>query len=305
MAIAAEPSLPSGPLSAVDWAAISVTAVLETSVTASAVVASSAIAFTIANDNDHTHNGHEVDDCLHDGHDNVLVNYGLTLSCSLLVIRLIDHGNQCQCPSPGSMTIMTDNRMDDVEEEERGVPSSTGVEVFTMMGGNGDNVWGYKGDVAMVQTVISPTAKSLLCAYFASVNWPLKKDLPKGGEFMPSSLGVIMRDHNLVKTQVSRQLLNYKKEVFEFQQLAIILSASSILELEQMIRDGMSMTMPEFVMQTFVRLCSPGDPMYGTDFNNLADALKPFPPSAGIFVCKLVNGPVNDFFHLFVGVVGD
>jgi hypothetical protein len=114
-----------------------------------------------------------------------------------------------------------------------------------------------------------------------------------------------MRDHGLVKTRVSHQLLNYKKEMFGFQQSAIILSASSILKLEQMIRDGMSMTTAEFVMQTFVWLCSPGDPMYGTDFNNLSDALEPFPPSAGNFVRKLVNGPVNDSFHLFVGVVDD
>jgi hypothetical protein len=56
-----------------------------------------------------------------------------------------------------------------------------------------------------------------------------------------------MRDHGLVKTQVSCQLLNYKKEMFGFQQLAIILTASSILELEQMIHDVMSMTTPEFV----------------------------------------------------------
>ncbi len=57
--------------------------------------------------------------------------------------------------------------------------------------------------------------------------------------------------------------------------------------------------------QTFVRLCRPGDPVYGTDFNNLSDALKPFPPSAGIFVRQLANAPVNDVFNLFVGVVDD
>jgi len=51
-----------------------------------------------------------------------------------------------------------------------------------------------------------------------------------------------MRDHGLGKTQVSRHLLNYKKEMFGFQQSAIILNASSVLELEQMICDGMSMT---------------------------------------------------------------
>jgi hypothetical protein len=53
-----------------------------------------------------------------------------------------------------------------------------------------------------------------------------------------------MRNHGLVKTQVSCQLVNYKKEMFGFQHSAIILGASSILELEQMIHDGMLMTTP-------------------------------------------------------------
>ena len=131
------------------------------------------------------------------------------------------------------------------EEEEHSVPSSTCVEAFAMIKKNGVDVRGYKEDIMTVRTVISPTAKSLLRAYFASVNWPLKKVLPKGGELLSSGLGVIMRDHGLVKTQVSHQLLNYKKEMFDFQQSAIILSASSILELEQMICDGMLMTTPE------------------------------------------------------------
>jgi hypothetical protein len=122
---------------------------------------------------------------------------------------------------------------------------------------------------------------------------------------LSSDLGVIMRDHGLVKTKVSRQLLNYKMKMFGFQQSAIILGASSILELEQMIHNGMSMTTPKFVTQTFVQLCRPGDPIYCTDFNNLSDALKPFPPSAGIFRRQLANGPVNDVFNLFVGVVDD
>jgi hypothetical protein len=43
MAIAAEPSLPSGLLSAADWAAVSIAAALETRVTAATVVASAAV----------------------------------------------------------------------------------------------------------------------------------------------------------------------------------------------------------------------------------------------------------------------
>jgi hypothetical protein len=69
MAIAAEPSLPSGLPSATDWAAASIAAALETSVNASAVVASAAIAAAVADAANHPRNGHGVNNCLHDdGH---------------------------------------------------------------------------------------------------------------------------------------------------------------------------------------------------------------------------------------------
>jgi hypothetical protein len=108
MAIASEPSLPTGLSSAADRAAVGGAATLETSVTASAVVASAAIAIAIAiaiaNDDDHPRDGHY--------------------------------------PNDHIQTMTTDDRMDDTEEKERGVPSSTSIEMFTLMGGNGDDVWG-------------------------------------------------------------------------------------------------------------------------------------------------------------------
>ncbi len=112
MAIAAEPSSPSSPPSAADRAAVGGAAASETSVTASAVVASApvAIAIAIADDDNNPRDGHDADDCI--------------------------------------QMMTTDNRMDDTEEKEHGVPSSTGIEMFTLMGGNGDDVRGYEGDVA-------------------------------------------------------------------------------------------------------------------------------------------------------------
>jgi hypothetical protein len=94
MAIAAELSLPSGPLSAADWAAVSVAAASETSVTASAIVASATVlAVAVANNNNHPRNGHDVDSCLHDGHNDVIVDNSLTLSCSTPVVCPVDRGN--------------------------------------------------------------------------------------------------------------------------------------------------------------------------------------------------------------------
>ncbi len=90
MAIAAEPSSPSGLPSATDWAAVSIAAASETSVTASVVVASAAV----ADNDDHPRDGHDVNDFLHDdGHNDVIVNDGLTLSRSPLVVRPVDRGN--------------------------------------------------------------------------------------------------------------------------------------------------------------------------------------------------------------------
>ncbi len=64
MAIAAEPSSPSGPPSAADRVGIGGAAASESSVTASAVVASAPapVAITIANDDDHPRDGHNADD---------------------------------------------------------------------------------------------------------------------------------------------------------------------------------------------------------------------------------------------------
>jgi hypothetical protein len=74
MAIAAKPLLPSSPPSATDWTAVSVAAASETRVDAAAIVASAAIAVT--NNDDHPCNGHNIDDRLHDGYKDVIVDDG-------------------------------------------------------------------------------------------------------------------------------------------------------------------------------------------------------------------------------------
>ncbi len=76
MAIAAEPSSPSGPPSAADWAAISVAAALETSITAAAVVASAALAIAVTNVDDHPPDGYDIDNHLHDWYKDVIVDEG-------------------------------------------------------------------------------------------------------------------------------------------------------------------------------------------------------------------------------------
>jgi hypothetical protein len=106
MVIAAGPSLPSGPLSAADRAATGSATASETSITASTAVASTVAAVTVANNDNYPRIGHNVNDCI--------------------------------------QTTMMDDRTDDAEEEEHRVPSLMGVEAFTMIGGNSDDVWWYE-----------------------------------------------------------------------------------------------------------------------------------------------------------------
>jgi hypothetical protein len=90
MVIATEPSLPSAPPSAADWVAISIAAALESSITAAAVVASAAVTIAITNNNDHPCNGHDVDNCRHDGYEDVIVDDGPP---SLLFLSNYNKGN--------------------------------------------------------------------------------------------------------------------------------------------------------------------------------------------------------------------
>ncbi len=103
-----------------------------------------------------------------------------------------------------------------------------------------------------------------------------------------------------MKTQVSQQLLNYKKERYGFNQVAVILSSTN---LEERIRGGMSMSLTAFVTQTLSRICSPGDPSYGSDFNNLCAALDAQPIEARTFVKLLAGSPTDNCSVLLVDVV--
>ncbi len=90
MAITAKLLSLSGPPSAADWVAISIAAASETRVNAAAVIASTTVAIAITNDNDHPCDGHDVDDHLHDGYKDMIVDDGLPL---LFFLSNDDKGN--------------------------------------------------------------------------------------------------------------------------------------------------------------------------------------------------------------------
>ncbi len=71
----------------------------------------------------------------------------------------------------------------------------------TTPGGGGDQFRGVPANPH--GAVTSHGAKLSLCAYFERVGWPLNKVLPRGEAFSSGDLGMIVRKHHLIKTQVS------------------------------------------------------------------------------------------------------
>ena len=153
---------------------------------------------------------------------------------------------------------------------------------------------------AAVVSVISNAAKSSLRAYFEGVRWPLNKALPKGAEFLNGPLGDITRQYLLVRTQVARQLLNYKKEKFLNTQVSILLNPS---DLDERIREGMAMSAHKFVSSTLLRICDPDPSSYGSDFSNLCVVMKSLPSTARTYVRLIANSPDDVCFCLLVDVV--
>ena len=149
-------------------------------------------------------------------------------------------------------------------------------------------------------SVICSAAKIALRAYFVEADWPLNKALPRGAEFACGPLGDIVRQYCLEKSQVARQLLNYKKGRYLNTQVSILLNQS---DLDERIREGMAMSTPRFVSSTLLRICDPEPSSYGSDFSNLCVVMSSLQSTARTYVWLLASCPDDACFCLLVGVV--
>ena len=109
-----------------------------------------------------------------------------------------------------------------------------------------------------------------------------------------------MRQFCVVKTQVARQLLNYKKGRFMNTQVSILLNPS---DLDERLREGMAMSTSEFMSSTLLRICDPDPSSFGSNFSNLCAVMKSLPSTARTYVRLVADSPDNDCFCLLVGVV--
>jgi hypothetical protein len=137
-------------------------------------------------------------------------------------------------------------------------------------------------------------------AYFEEADWPLNKALPRGAEFSCGPLGDIVRQYRLEKSQVARQLLNYKKRRYLNTQVSILLNQSNLYE---RIHEGMAMSTPRFVSSSLLRICDLEPSSYSSDFSNLCVVINSLPSTARTYVRLLASSPDDACFCLFVGVV--
>jgi hypothetical protein len=142
--------------------------------------------------------------------------------------------------------------------------------------------------------------KISLHVFFEESDWPLNKALPRGAEFTCGPLRDIVRQYCLKKSQVARQLLNYKKGRYLNMQVSILLNPSDLVE---RLREGMAMSTLEFVSSTLLRICDPDPSFYGSDFSNICVVMKSLPSAACTYVRLVANSLDNDCFCLRVGVV--
>lgn len=141
--------------------------------------------------------------------------------------------------------------------------------------------------------VITAAAKAALKAFFTDKNWPLNKCLPRGK--LEGELATITAKFGLEKSQLSRQLANYKKERFGHSTITLTHTTEAIRET---LTSGIASTFKEFVSSTLVSLAKPTAEQ-STDFRNFANVLNSLPDSAREFV-KLVSGSPSGDHHILL-----
>jgi len=144
---------------------------------------------------------------------------------------------------------------------------------------------------------ITREAKVALKAFFNEKSWPLNKCLPRGK--LEGELETIMKNHKLDKSQLSRQLANYKKEKFGHSTITL---AHNTDMLKEKLASGIASTLDEFVSATLTSLAKPTVEL-NADFRNFAKVLNSLPESAREFVEATSNSPSCDHHKLLTSEV--
>lgn len=127
---------------------------------------------------------------------------------------------------------------------------------------------------------INDDDRAQLHDFFASKDWALNTNLPRGNVYTNSEIGTLATDLGLSRDQVRTQLANYKESRYGNSQIELLVNAD---ELDEDLRCSLAMETSEFVIKTLKQLLD-GDVSGGRDFCNMAKVLDAFPAAARSFV---------------------
>ena len=122
---------------------------------------------------------------------------------------------------------------------------------------------------------ITREAVEALSQYFTSAQWPLNKSLPRGN--LNEDLAAIAKKHDLSKTQIARQLKNYKDKKYRMKDVILEMSPERIKEV---LEEGIGMDSRAFVVDVLSKLHSDEQSLGSRDVDNFGQVVRQFPPIA-------------------------
>jgi hypothetical protein len=124
-------------------------------------------------------------------------------------------------------------------------------------------------------TRITKEAVASLSLHFASTSWPLNKALPRGK--LSKELAAIQLEYGLAKSQVARQLKNFKDKKYRLKDIVLSQSPEQIKEV---LEEGIGMEYSEFVCSVLTSLCEAERDLGNRDLNNYSSIIGEFPSVA-------------------------
>mmetsp|Transcript_4411 Transcript_4411/g.7819 ORF Transcript_4411/g.7819 Transcript_4411/m.7819 type:complete len:154 (+) Transcript_4411:124-585(+) len=109
---------------------------------------------------------------------------------------------------------------------------------------------------------ITKEAVAALLLFFADARWPLNTPLPQGK--LGKDLAAIAQEHGLEKSQIARQLKNFKDKKYRLKDIVLEMTPEQI---EEVLEEGIGMEYSEFVCSVLTTLCNTQRNLGNRDIN--------------------------------------
>ena len=119
---------------------------------------------------------------------------------------------------------------------------------------------------------ITKEAVAALLLFFTDARWPLNTPLPRGK--LGKDLAAIAQEHGLEKSQIARQLKNFKDKKYRLKDIVLEMTPE---EIKEVLEEGIGMEYSEFVCSVLTTLCNTQRDLGNRDINNFAGIISQFP----------------------------